>query len=1199
MNLPLAFEPNWGQADHEVNFVAHAPGYEILLTSQSARLELPPANSAAQALRCQGPGQAGQTGQGFGWAELRMDLIGANARAKFSTLDAFEAKSNYFIGSDPDHWRTAVSNFGRVKYAGVYPGIDLVYYGTQQQLEYDFAVSAGADPGRIRLRLVEGRHPAHLHLNGRGGLVVKTRAGMMTFHKPRAYQVDGTGKKRFVAAEYLLKNIHSGIRQDAANVTFKIGPYDPNRTLIIDPSLAYSTFIGGNGGDAAYAIAVDSAGNAYIAGATNSTNFPVSTSPYQKATGGSSDAFITEFDPAGGKLVFSTYLGGNGFDKANGVVVDSSGNIYVVGYTASPNFPTTKGVFQTSYGGNGNAFVAKLAAGGATLTYSTYFGGNGGDFGLGIAIDSSGDAFLTGSTQSTNFPVAQAFQNALAGGSDAFVAELKPDGSAPVFSSYLGGSAADSGQAIALDGNGYIYVSGFTYSTNFPTALPLQGQNGGGVDAFVTKISPNGASVVYSTYLGGSGNDRAYGLAVDPSGNMYLAGDTTSANFPATSAAFQPANAGGDDAFVAKIAANGKTLDYATYLGGSGTDQAFGIAVDGSGDAYVTGYTLSSNFPLENPFDGTFGGGTCDNTPCADAFVTEVNPQGSGLVYSSYLGGSGADFGQGITVDAGGNAYVTGSTSSPNFPAMGGAFQAAFAGTSSAGNAFATKVSPVNGPALSISPQTINFGNEGEGYPSGATVVTLANEGSQPLDISSIAASAQFSQTNNCPPSLTAGGGSCAVNVTFTPTAIAAANGTLTVDDNAPGSPQTVSLTGTGVAAAPAVTFSPTTLTFGSQVVGTTSPPQVVTLTNTGSTALTITKVAVTGSFAENDNCKTTLEPQQSCQISVTYTPTETSSSSSSGKTNTNLGAVTVTDNAKPSTQSVSVSGTAIAEFSLTATKTNVQVEAGVTSATFTVSATAPPSFNKSITLGCLSGATCSYSPATITPGQTSTLTVTGLSSTTSNPLNFTATGTSGGQVADLALSVSFQDFSLTATPPLVTINAGQAASYTVTVTPLNGFNVPVNLTCPSPINKSTCTFSPASVTPNGTSPIAAALTVQTTAPVSTGSSGRGRHWMLPGPRPHIILWTLSALLLALLAGFVAAPLRGRMGLVFFGLLVLAALGSASCNLYNYGFVGGSPVPNGTAPGVYALQIAGATQPVNNSTKTPVRHTITVNLGVN
>jgi len=1210
MSLPLAFEANQGQAAADANFVARGPGYQILLAPAGASLEIPKiegsrshSRAAAQPSDSSGALDSSKILKGHrpDWAEVKMNLVGANAAALVSTQYPLQAKTNYFIGNDPAHWRTHVPNFGRVRYSGVYPGIDLVYYGNQSQLEYDFAASPGSNPNQIALRLSTDGHPASLELTSRGDLVVKSSAGSLLFHKPVAYQLDLQGRKHSVRAAYSLASHPSAVQPLHSTIGFTVGAYDRSRALIIDPSLTYSTYLGGTSGDVATAIAIDSSGDAYVVGATNSTDFPVSTSPYQKTTGGGSDAFVAEFKPGGGQLVFSTYLGGNDFDKANGVAVDGSGNVYIVGYTASPNFPTTKGVFQTKYGGNGNAFVVKLASSGSSLTYSTYFGGSGGDFGLGIAIDSAGDAYITGSTRSTDFPVAQAFQNAMGGGSDAFVAELKPDGSAPVFSSYLGGTGADSGQGIALDTSGNIYVTGFTYSPNFPVASPLQAENAGGSDAFVTKLKPSGVSLIYSTYLGGSDNDRGYGIAIDPSGNMYVAGDTLSTNFPTSPAPFQAASGGGDDAFVAKLNAAGNALDYSTYLGGSGADQAFGIVLDSAADAYVTGYTLSSNFPLANPLDGTFGGGACNTSSCADAFVTEINPQGSGLVYSTYLGGSGADFGQAVAVDSAGNAYITGSTASTNFPAIGGAFQSAFTGTSSAGNAFVTKVSPANAPALSISPQAIAFGNEGVGYPSAATVVTLANEGTQPLDISGITASSQFEETHDCPPSLAAGGASCTVNVTFTPTATAAATGTLTVDDNAPGSPQTVALTGTGIAAAPAVTFSPITLTFGGQVVGTTSPAQVVTVTNTGSAALTITKVAISGAFAEKDNCITTLKPTASCQASVTYTPTATTSTTTTGSTNTNVGALTVTDNAKSTTQSLSLSGTGIAQFSLSATPTNVQIPVGASTATFTVSAAAPSTFTKAITLGCQSGATCSFNPATITPGKTSTLTVSGLSSTTSNPLDFTATGTNGNQTADLSLSVSFADFSISGAPALITINAGQSATYTVSVTPINGFNTLVNLGCPNPINEGSCTFTPAAVTPNGTSSVTSTLVVTTTAPKSTGSA-----WIRlmngpagPGPASHILMWTLVGLLLILLAGILAVSRRVRLGWLLFGLVVLMALAAGSCNMYNYGFVGGSPVPNGTAPGVYALQISGATKPAKGSTTSPVSHITTVNLGVN
>ncbi|MGH9520683.1 MAG: SBBP repeat-containing protein, partial [Terriglobales bacterium] len=336
---------------------------------------------------------------------------------------------------------------------------------------------------------------------------------------------------------------------------------------------------------------------------------------------------------------------------------------YVTGYTSSPDFPASSGAFETAYQGNSKseAFVIKLSSTGSSLVYATYLGGTGGDFGQGIAVDAAGDAYVTGSTQSTDFPVAKPLQGALGGGSDAFVTELNPSGSAPVYSTFLGGAGSDSGQAIAVDGTGSAYVAGFTLSTNFPVQNALQPSSGGGGDAFAAKLTPGGSALAYSTYLGGSGEDRTFGIALDSAGEAYVTGSTQSSNFPVTAGAYQTASAGGADAFVAKFNATGSQLVYASLIGGTQDEQGNGIALDASGDAYVIGSTSSANFPTLNPSQATLGEGACSGA-CSNAFVSVLNPQGAGLIYSTYLGGSGQDFGQGIAVDAAGDAFVAGST---------------------------------------------------------------------------------------------------------------------------------------------------------------------------------------------------------------------------------------------------------------------------------------------------------------------------------------------------------------------------------------------------------------------------------------------------------------------------------------------------------------------------------------------------------
>ncbi|MFZ0823455.1 MAG: SBBP repeat-containing protein, partial [Terriglobales bacterium] len=383
------------------------------------------------------------------------------------------------------------------------------------------------------------------------------------------------------------------------------------------------------------------------------------------ANAGGYDAFVAKLNPSGSALVYSTYLGGIENDAVLGIAVNSSGNAYVAGWTASTNFPTMNPLQAVYGGGSSNAFVANLNPSGSALVYSTYLGGSCADSGSGIAVDSSGNAYVTGSTCSTNFPTMNPLQAANAGGYDAFVAEINPSGSALVYSTYLGGSGDDPGTGIAVDGSGNAYVTGQTNSTNFPTMNPLQAANAGGNDdAFVAKLNASGSALIYSTYLGGSGADGGTGIAVDSSDNAYVTGYTASTDFPTMNPLQAAYGGGGYDTFVAEINPSGSALVYSTYLGGSGVDHGSGIAVDSTGNAYVTGYTASTDFPTMNPLQAAYGGGS------DDAFVAKLNPLGSALVYSTYLGGSHDDDGLGIAVDSSGNAYATGQTNSTDFPTM-------------------------------------------------------------------------------------------------------------------------------------------------------------------------------------------------------------------------------------------------------------------------------------------------------------------------------------------------------------------------------------------------------------------------------------------------------------------------------------------------------------------------------------------------
>lgn len=651
-DLPMSFTANQGQADAAVKFLARGEGYSLFLTADAAVLALRGAADPAS------PD-----------AVVRMRLLDGNPHPQVSGLDPLGGTTNFFIGNDPAAWQRDVPSYARVRYTGVYPGIDQIYYGNQRQLEYDFVVAAHADPSPIRLTF-EGVQA--LSIDRDGNLVLDTADGRITQQRPIIYQDIG-GRRQHVDGRYALgADDHVG---------FEIARYDVRHPLVIDPVLSYATFLGGNSNDIGHAITVDSAGNAYIAGETLSTNFPgVGAGSLQQGKLGASnspDVFVTKLNAAGSAVVYSTYLGGTGADRAFAIAVDGSGNVYLAGETDSQvisgtgiAFPTTTGAFQQVYRLGGDAFITKINAAGNGLVYSTYLGGSGFERASGIAIDSAGSAYVTGHTNSVpgsgSFPTAAAFQPLSGGSVDAFVTKLNASGTALIYSTHLGGTASEYslyGGAIAVDGAGNAYVGGTTASPNFPgaNASTIQPVNGGGFnDGFVVKFNAAGG-LVYSTYLGGNGYDEINGLAINSGGDVFVTGYTDSSNFP-TASPFQASKGTGNDAFVARLNAAGSALVYSTYLGGGGSDIAHHLAVDGASNVYVAGFTQSSDFPVLRPFQPTgFGSG--------DAFITALTAGGTALIYSSRMGGSfGAEHAHGLALDSAGNAYLTGHTNSTNFP---------------------------------------------------------------------------------------------------------------------------------------------------------------------------------------------------------------------------------------------------------------------------------------------------------------------------------------------------------------------------------------------------------------------------------------------------------------------------------------------------------------------------------------------------
>jgi hypothetical protein len=651
--LPLAFEQNRSQGEEGTNFRARGAGYTISLSATEATLLLARGSEEPSTV-------------------LRMNLAGANPDVAVEGVNELEGKVNYLIGNDPAKWRTNIATFGRVRYREIYSGIDVVYYGNQRRLEYDFVVAPGSDPGAIALEFAGA--PKIEVESATGDLLVGIGEKTIRQHKPIVYQ-ETSGGRREVEGRYALRS--------DGKVGFDVGEYDARAALIIDPVLQYSTFLGGNGQDQGESIAVDSTGNAYVAGFTDSTNFPlVNAGPGTK--GNRTDVFVTKLNAAGSALIYSTYIGGSDSEFCHGVAVDAAGNAYVTGVTVSTDFPTVNALQSTSGGQSSDAFVAKLNAAGSALVYSTYLGGNRPDFANSIAVDSTGNAYVTGYTESANFPTANALQSIFGGTADAFVTKVTAAGTALVYSTYLGGSNQDRGQGIAVDSAGNAFVTGATISADFPTANPVQAMSGGDSDGFVTKINAAGTALVYSTYLGGSDVDGATAIAVDSTGNVYVTGATLSTNFP-TANALQSSNGGEFDAFVTKLNATGTALVSSTYLGGNEFDGGNSIAVDSAGNTFVTGITLSTSFPTANAFQGTIG-----RVAFEDAFVTKFNAAGTALVYSTYLGGTDRENGADIAVDSGGNAYVTGYTSSRCFPTTTGAFDTSWP---FGDEAFVTKIS--------------------------------------------------------------------------------------------------------------------------------------------------------------------------------------------------------------------------------------------------------------------------------------------------------------------------------------------------------------------------------------------------------------------------------------------------------------------------------------------------------------------------
>jgi uncharacterized repeat protein (TIGR01451 family) len=699
IQLPLYFIANQGQRDARVAYYAQGNGFGLDFTTNQVTI-------------------------GLGETILHVRFPDAQVTRPAGVRRA-GAEVNTLIGDDPTRWRTGIPTYGQVVYQDLYPGIDLYYAGQHGALKYTLVIAPDADLSRFRPTVTGA---GSLRLDETGDLIIMVEEGELRDTRPYAYQ-EIAGQPVTVDVAFVLHDEHTW--------GFEVlSPIDPRYPLVIDPTLDYLTYLGGGRMEEGWDIAVDEEGFIYVAGLTNSSDLPTTDGTFQPEYGGGlcglfdpepcADAFVAKIDPTQSgvaSLVYATYLGGSSHDWVRAIALDEAGNIYLKGGTYSHDLPlmnpyqdTCKCTISTS-----DTFVAKLDPTGSNLLYATYLGGSDDDISYsGIAADGTGNAYIVGYTWSADFPTKNAYQGTLAGGEfDAFVAKLDTTQSGDaslVYSTYLGGSVGgygenngkDFGMDIAIDGDGNAYVLGYTYANDFPTT-PNSFQPTklfpGSKDVFITKFNAAGTGLVYSTYLAGDDLDTGRGIAVDGDGNAYVTGFTKSDNFP-TKNAFQDARVWQPDAFLTKLNAAGDGLVYSTYLGGSQTEQAEAIAVDGMGNAYVTGSTASTDFPTRKPYQAERAGDR-------DLFVAKFGPAGDDLLYSTYLGGSTVspdstyerDYGLGIAADEDGNAYVVGFSTCTDFPTQN-AYQAAYTGGD--GEAFVAAFDLSELPDLSTSTKRVS-----------------------------------------------------------------------------------------------------------------------------------------------------------------------------------------------------------------------------------------------------------------------------------------------------------------------------------------------------------------------------------------------------------------------------------------------------------------------------------------------------------
>lgn len=1205
--LPLSFEQNLGQTSHEVRYVAHGGNYELFLTPQEAvvalqsrGLDFSPRHrfDTLRALR-----EARRNSRPLTQtAVLRLQLEGSNPQARITGTDQLPGRVNYFVGNDPGKWHTEIPTYAKVKYSGIYPGVDLVFYGSDRRLEYDFIVAPGAEPSAIALKVDGARR---MRLNAKGDVVISVTGGEVQLQKPVVYQ-SVNGVRHEIPGNYEI----AGNRR----LTFSVPHYDRNEPLVLDPVLNYSTYVGGTGNDYATGLALDTNGDAYIAGVSFSTDFPTTSNGFIQApltanTGTSVAAFVAELNPAGTTLLYSSYIAGSTpGETAFAIAVNPTGDaVYVTGQTLSPDFPTNSTIAGFKTGTNagataGTSYLVKFdptQSGAASFVYSTFIGGTNasspnGDLGQGVAADASGNAYVTGltdcspgtATDLTTFPIVGGFQTTLGnsnGGGNAFLTKINTTvagASSLVSSSYLGGNATlftganspgfgDAGFGVAIDSSGNAYIIGTTTSTNLATltttglnlTYPAGNTSNTAFFAEINTATATAQSLSYLTYLGGNAADFGDAIALGPNSVAYLTGNTTSLNFPVSTGAYQTTGNSVGVAFVGLIDTTqspATSLTHSTFLGGGGGDDGFAIRADSQGNAYVGGGTSSVHFPVtQGALQTTFPSGAFGN-----GFVSKFDPTLSTLLYSSYFGGSGdgnsqdIDAVNGLAIDSSTppNVFIAGKTHSTNLPVVGTPVAPLHAGLNgTAGDAFVASLQMIS--TLVVTPSPFNFGIQQLNVKSAPQAFLVTNNTASAVTFNSVsitgvspASNTDFAiSSDGCTPSVAAGAPPCTINVTFTPSVAAVESATLTITavvmNGGQSSTQTftVNLTGTGSNTAPGVMFTPTSVSFGNQAVSTTSSPTPVTLTNNGLGPLTINSIAASGDFAETSTGASacpigpaTLAAGASCTINVTFTPTAAGA---------RTGTLSVADNASGSPHTVPLSGTgtggaAMVVLSPTSAALGNQIVTTTSAATpikLTNTGAGPLTINAVAASGDFAetstgAGACPIGPATLAAGASCTINVTFTPTATgSRSGTLTVTDNATGSPHTVSLSGTGWDFQVTA-PSTVTGN--NPFTFNATMTPLGGFNQSVAFTCSAGSGLS-CSI---------VTPIAAAdgVTPQSV-PVGVSKKATALFPKLPvtpeGPPLIAIFSIVAAVMILLLLMMLPSATGGR---VRFGLLAAA-----------------------------------------------------------